>query len=88
VPRHVNDSGAQAVAQRQGGEAEVNGDAPLLFLLQAVGVDAGQGGDERGLAVVNVPGGAEYRVEDACVRGGLNAGLGWFGRGESPFLAK
>ena len=36
------------------GEAEVDGDPALLLLLQAVGVDAGQGLDQRGLAVVDV----------------------------------
>ena len=35
-------------------EAEVDGDAAALLFLQAVGVDAGERPDERGLAVVDV----------------------------------
>ena len=48
-----------AVRRRQIGEAEVDRDAARLLLLQAVGVDAGQRAHQRGLAVVDVAGGAD-----------------------------
>ena len=41
------------------GEAEVDGQAPGLLLGEAVGVGAGQGQDQRGLAVVDVAGGGD-----------------------------
>ena len=44
------------------GEAEVDGDAAALLFFQAVGVDAGQRFDQRGLAVVDVAGGADDDV--------------------------
>jgi hypothetical protein len=37
-------------------EAEIDSDTAALFFFQTVGVNAGQGFDQRGLAVVNVPG--------------------------------
>ena len=40
-------------------EADVDGDAAALLFFQAVGVDAGKGLDQRGLAVIDVPGGAD-----------------------------
>ena len=48
--------------QVERGEADVDGDAAGLFFGQAVAVDAGQGLDQRGLAVVDVAGGAEDQV--------------------------
>ena len=47
------------------GEAELDGDPALLLLLEPVGVDAGQRPDERGLAVVDVAGGADDQVAHA-----------------------
>ena len=41
------------------GKAHVNGDAAPLLFRQAIGVDAGKGLYQRGLAVVDVPGGAD-----------------------------
>jgi len=41
------------------GEAEVDGDPPLALLREPVGVDPGQTADEGGLAVVDVPRGAD-----------------------------
>ena len=52
-------SRGRAVGGRQVGEAEVDGDAARLLLLQPVGVDAGQRAHQRGLAVVDVAGGAD-----------------------------
>ena len=40
-------------------EADVDGDAAALFFFQAVGIDAGEGLDQRGLPVIDVPGGAD-----------------------------
>ena len=44
------------------GEADVDGDAALLLLGQAIAIDAGEGLDERGLAVIDMAGGAEDQV--------------------------
>ena len=41
------------------GKADVNGDAAALLFFQAVGIDAGEGLYQRGLSVVDVPGGAD-----------------------------
>src|SRR5262249_45922645 len=59
VARHVDEPEA-ARPDVEVGEAELDGDAALLLLLEPVGVDAGQRPDERGLAVIDVPRGAEY----------------------------
>ena len=59
VSRDVDDAGGQASAELPGGEAELDGDAAALFFREAVGVDAGEGVDEGGLAVVDVPCGTE-----------------------------
>ena len=53
---------SRRLAQVERGEAEVDGDPALLLGGEAVGVDAGQGADQRRLAVVDVPGGAEDQV--------------------------
>ena len=39
-------------------ETDIDGDAAALLFFQAVGVNAGQRLDQRGLAMVDVPGGA------------------------------
>ena len=52
----------EAELQRPGvevGEAQVDGDAPGLLFREAIGGDAGEGLDQAGLAMVNVPGGPE-----------------------------
>jgi GxxExxY protein len=56
------------------GEAEVDGNAAALFFFQAIGVDAGQGADQRRLAVIDVSCGAYYDVlhERIVGRLGLN----------------
>jgi hypothetical protein len=59
VPRHVDDADAAARGRDQRREAEVDRDAAFLLFLQAIGVDARQAADERGLAVVDVAGGAD-----------------------------
>jgi hypothetical protein len=40
-------------------EAEIDGDAALFFLLEAVGVGAGERLDQAGFAVIDVAGGAD-----------------------------
>ncbi len=53
------------------GEAEIDGDAAALFLFQTVGIDAGEGLDQRGLAVIDMARGAGddmlHAVEDAAL---------------------
>ena len=60
-----------AVGEGAGGVAEVDRHAALLLLLEPVGVAAGQGLYQRGLAVVDVAGRAEGDVdllhEDASI---------------------
>ena len=60
VARHVHDADLAAAGQRHPGKAQVNRHLPLLLLREPVGVNVGQGLDQRGLAVVNVAGGANY----------------------------
>jgi hypothetical protein len=48
-----------AGAQPERGEAELDRDPPGVLLGQPVGVPPGEGGDERGLAVIDVSGGAQ-----------------------------
>jgi hypothetical protein len=63
VPRHVDDAELEAgLRHLQVGEAQLDGDAPGLLLLEAVRVDAGEGSNQGGLAVVDVAGGAEDEV--------------------------
>ena len=52
---------SSAIRRWQGhvGEAEIDGDAAAFFFGEAVGVDAGEGLDQRGFAVVDVAGGAD-----------------------------
>ena len=59
VSRHVHDADLAPAGQRQPGEAEVDGHAARLLLREAVGVHAGERGDQRGLAVVDMAGGAD-----------------------------
>ena len=59
VARHVDEADDLAARARPVGEAEVDGDAARLLLLEAVGIDAGEPADQRGLAVIDVAGGAD-----------------------------
>ena len=61
VTGHVDDAHLQ-VPDAAGGIAQVDRHAPLFFLLQAVGVAAGQRLHEGRLAVIDVSGGAEREV--------------------------
>ena len=40
-------------------ETDIDGDAAALFFFQAIGIDAGKGLYQRGLSVIDVPGGAD-----------------------------
>ena len=59
VARHVDEAELPAVAQVAVGVAEIDGDAARLLFLQAIGVDAGQRFDQRGLAVIDMACGAD-----------------------------
>ena len=59
VARHVDEAELAAAAEVAVGVAEIDGDAARLLLLEAIGVDAGQRLDQRGLAVVDVARGAD-----------------------------
>ena len=61
VSGDVDDTDDAAVLQTEGGEAQLDGDSPLLLLQQAVAVHARQCGDQGRLAVVDVPGGAQHQ---------------------------
>ena len=54
MARHVNKAKHGACLGRQIGEAEIDGHAPCLFLLQPVAIDPGQRFDKGGLAVIDV----------------------------------
>ena len=58
VAGNVDDAGHTDVRQVERREPEVDRDAASLLFRQSIGVDAGQCTHERGLAVVNVAGGA------------------------------
>ena len=53
-------------AQFKVGEADVDRDAAALFLLQTVGIDAGEGPNQGALAVVNVTGSANNDGFHSC----------------------
>lgn len=59
VAGHVNDAQHLPIGQRQVGVAQLDGDAALLLLFEAVGVGAGQRAHQGGFAVVDVLGGAD-----------------------------
>ena len=67
------DEADHAVGRRHVGEAEVDGDAARLLFLEPVGVDAGEGADERGLAVVDVTGGADDHASGSGSGSGSSA---------------
>ena len=72
VARHVDDAEAQARAELEGREPELDRDAARLLLGETVGVDAGQRAHQGGLAVVDVAGGAEDQLL-AAHRGGRSS---------------
>ena len=56
VPGNVDEGGHAVLAEVEVGEPQVDRDPALLLLLEPVRVGAGEGADERALAVVDVPG--------------------------------
>src|SRR2546430_17427573 len=64
MPRDVDDARLDGVVQRERRESEVDGDAPPLLLLPAVGIDAGERLHEGRLAVVDVTGGPDYKAAE------------------------
>ncbi len=60
VAGNVDDGDPAAGGERQVREAEIDRDPALLLFLQPVGIDSGESADERGLAVVDVPRGADH----------------------------
>ena len=83
VAGDVDDAGAGAVGEGEVGEAEIDRDAALFFFLEAIGVLAGEGFDERGFAVIDVAGGADDGVGGGGHRGkNLTPNpFPWMGRG-------
>ena len=70
VTRNVDERDPLAVGRVQVREPQIDGESAFLFLGPTIGVGAGEGLDERGLAVVHVTGGGE----NAHVSG---ANAGW-----------
>ena len=60
MTRHVDEPHPAAAGQRHVGEAEVDGHATALLLLQPVRVDLGQRLDERRFPVIDVTGGPDH----------------------------
>ncbi len=56
------------IRARPVGEAEIDGDAARLLLLQPVGVDAGQRPHQSGLAVIDMAGGADDHAAPSAQR--------------------
>ena len=59
VAGHVDEGELAAGRERGPGEAEVDGEPPLLLLGETVGVHPGEGQDQGGLAVVDMAGGGD-----------------------------
>jgi hypothetical protein len=59
VAWHIDKAEHLAVRRWQIGKAEIDSDAAGLFFLEAIGVDAGERPHQRGLAVIDVTGGAD-----------------------------
>src|SRR2546430_14192691 len=60
VSGHVDDSDPASAGQLQIGEAEVDGHATALLLLEPVGIDLRQRFDQRRFAMVDMTGGADH----------------------------
>ena len=73
VARHVDEAELPAVAQVAVGVAEIDGDAARLLFLQAIGIDAGQRFDERGLAVIDMARGADDHAASSLSSCATNA---------------
>ena len=60
----IDDTSAATVRKIDPGKAQFNRDAAILLLLEAVGILSGERLDERGLAMVDMAGGADNGVDD------------------------
>ena len=60
VAGHVDDAEMGSVFGREFGEAELDGDPARLLFLEPIGISSGQGTDQRGLSVIDMP----RRTED------------------------
>ncbi len=69
MPRNIHKTDRLPATHIEGCKSQFDGDAPLLFLQQAVSLDTGEGTYQRRLAMVNMPGGAD----DAVVHGQAEA---------------
>src|SRR2546430_17476415 len=68
VSGHVDDSDPASAGQLQIGEAEVDGHATALLLLEPVGIDVGQGFDQRRFAMVDMTGSADHEGAGRWIR--------------------
>ena len=59
MARYVYYTNFLAAGQGKPSEAEINGHLTFLFFFKAIGVDAGEGSNERRFSVVDVAGSAE-----------------------------
>ena len=64
VSRDIDEAQHDIVVAAPIGETEIDGHAATLFFRQAVGIDAGQGGHQRGLAVIDMSGGGHDHWSD------------------------
>ncbi len=79
VTGHVDKAEHRAVRQQMIGIAEIDGDAAPLLLGKPVGIDAGQGFDEGGLAVVDMAGGTDDHAPMPPAEARLAASARWAG---------
>jgi hypothetical protein len=84
---HIDDPELDVPRQFKMREAELDGDAPLLLLLQAIRVDTGQSPDQGGLTVIDMAGGAEYEMLHGRSFSSLNTMAG-NPRGKPPWFGK
>jgi hypothetical protein len=88
VPRDVDDAHTPPAGEIQVGKAEVDRHAPSFLLFEPVGVDAGEGFDERAFPVIDVAGGSDDGVaHPRGAQGGDGAGRRHHRRSRRPAAA-
>jgi hypothetical protein len=60
VSGHIHNAHAQAAGKLEVRETQFDRDASQLLFFQTIGIDAGQGFDQAGLAMVDMSGGSQY----------------------------
>ena len=65
MARHIHNTGLGTIFPIQVGKAQLDGDAALFLFDQAVGVDAGEGFDQQGFAMIHVAGRANDHMVHA-----------------------